>query len=231
MKDRQKKILKAAVKEYQRTGQPVSSAVLAERYQFDFSSATVRAEMLDLDEAGYLEQPHTSAGRIPTDKALRLFVEETNEENLKQSEKEQIWERIAQMHQESVREMAQFLAESSRGLGISGFFGEAKDFHEAGFKWLAEEPEFGGEDFKNIMRSFDLLEADFKRFFGDIEEETEIFIGRENPIKYLRDYSLVITGFEKEGEKGILAILGSKRMNYQKNKFVLEETKKKIKNK
>ncbi len=159
MKDRQKKILKAAVKEYQRTGQPVSSAVLAERYQFDFSSATVRAEMLDLDEAGYLEQPHTSAGRIPTDKALRLFVEETNEENLKQSEKEQIWERIAQMHQESVREMAQFLAESSRGLGISGFFGEAKDFHEAGLKWLAEEPEFGGEDFKNIY--------DFKKVFDE----------------------------------------------------------------
>jgi heat-inducible transcriptional repressor len=204
--------------------------VLAERYEFDFSPATVRAEMLNLDEAGFLEQPHTSAGRVPTDKALRLFVEETDEENLNQSEKEQIWQKIAQLQQETVREMAQFLADSSRSLGISGFFGEEKDFHESGLKWLTEEPEFGGEDFKNIMRSFDSLEEDFNRFFGDIEEETEIFIGRENPIKYLRDYSLVITGFEKEGEKGILAILGSKRMNYQKNKFVVEETRKRVKN-
>ncbi len=230
MKDRQKQILKAAVKEYQRTGQPVSSAMLAERYEFNFSPATVRAEMLNLDEAGFLAQPHTSAGRVPTDKALRLFVEETDEENLKQSDKIQIWQRMAQLHQESVREMAQFLADSTRSLGISGFFGEAKDFHEAGLKWLVEEPEFGGEDLKNIMRSFDSLEEDFNRFFGNIEEETEIFIGHENPIKYLRDYSLVITGFEKEGAKGILAILGSKRMNYLKNKFVVEETRKRVKN-
>ncbi len=74
MQDRQKKILKAVVREYQRTGEPVSSQWLTKRWHFDFSPATVRAEMLALDEAGFLEQPHTSAGRLPTDLGLRLFV-------------------------------------------------------------------------------------------------------------------------------------------------------------
>jgi len=229
MKERQQKILKAVVKEYQKTGQPVASGLLLERYEFDFSPATVRAEMLDLDEQGFLEQPHTSAGRVPTDKALRFFVDEFDEADLRDIEKEQIWQRMEQLHKESIMDMAQFLADCSQSLGIFGLFGRARDFHEAGFGWLAEEPEFENEDLKNIMRCFDSLEGDFNKFFSDIDEETEIFIGRENPIKYLRNYSLVVTGFEKEGGHGVIGILGPKRMNYRKNKFVVEETRKKAK--
>jgi len=226
MKERQKKILNAVVKEYQKTGQPVASAVLLERYEFNLSPATIRAEMLELDERGFLEQPHTSAGRVPTDKALRFFVDEFDEPDLRDIEKEQIWQKMEQLHRESIKDMAQFLADCSQSLGISGIFGRARDFHEAGFGWLAEEPEFENEDLKNIMKSFDSLEEDFDKFFGEIDKEVEIFIGRENPIKYLRDYSLVVAGFEKEGGRGVLGILGPKRMNYKKNKFVVEETRK-----
>ncbi len=241
MQERRKKILKAVVKEYQRTGQPVASLDLAQRWHFDFSPATVRAEMLVLDKEGFLAQPHTSAGRLPTDKAFRFFIEELGEEELNQSEREQVLERLRELHNESMSEMAQFLADCSKGLGLSGTFGrlsdwhghpspKATDWHSAGLGWLAEEPEFADSDLKNIMKCFDSLEDDFNKFFGDLDEETEIFIGRENPIKYLRNYSLVVTGFAKEGGRGVLGILGPKRMNYQKNKFVLEETRKKLRN-
>lgn len=228
MLERRKKILKAVVKEYQRTGQPVASLDLAKRWDFGFSSATVRAEMLALDKAGLLEQPHTSAGRVPTDKAFRLFIEEVGEEELNQGERERVLSQLRQLHDESLKEMAQFLANCSRGLGFSGLFGQMSDWHGVGLKWLAEEPEYEDSDLKNMMKCFDSLEEDFNKFFGDMEEETEIFIGHENPIKYLRNYSLVVTSFEREGGRGVLGVLGPKRMNYQKNKFVLEEAKKKI---
>lgn len=229
MQERQKKILKSIIREYQRTGLPVASQALIDRYRFGFSPATVRSEMLLLDEQGFLEQPHTSAGRIPTDKAYRLFLEETESNEPSKNEQEQVWEMMDKFHQESVREMAQFLADCTRNLGISGFFGDLADFHGAGLKWLAEEPEFERDDLKNIMRYFDSLEEDFNHFFKNIDEEVEVFIGQENPIKYLRNYSLVVTGFEKNDNRGVLGILGPKRMNYHKNKFVLKEAKKKLK--
>lgn len=229
MKERQRTILNAVVREYQRTGQPVPSAVLIERYDFNFSPATVRAEMLNLDEAGFLEQPHISAGRVPTDKALRFFVEEFDETDLRQSEKEQIWQRMEDFHRESIREMAQFLAEATRNLGISAHFGRVNDFHEAGLKWLTEEPEFEEDDYKCILNSVDSLEEDFNKFFREIDEDVKVFIGRENPIKDLRNCSLMIAGFDSGNGRGLLGILGPKRMNYQKNRFVLEEAKKRLK--
>lgn len=228
MQERRKKILKAVVKEYQRTGQPVASLDLAKRWHFDFSPATARAEMLVLDKEGFLEQPHTSAGRVPTDKAFRFFIEEFGEDELNENERERVLAQMCKFHDDSMKEMAQFLANCSRGLGFSGMFGHLSDWHGAGLKWLAEEPEFEDNDLKNIMKCFDSLEEDFNKFFGDIDEETAIFIGQENPIKYLRNYSLVVTGFANEGGRGVLGILGPKRMNYQKNKFVVEETRKRV---
>ena len=228
MKERQNKILKAVIREYQRTGQPVASEVLVKKCRFDLSSATMRLEMLALDRDGFLEQPHISAGRVPTDKAFRLFLEEEEEEYLTEKEQEKMSKKLENLHLQSLRAAAQFLADFSKNLGISGFFEPTADFHEAGLRWLAEEPEFEGEDLKNIMKSFDSLEDDFNKFFSDLDEEVEVFIGQENPIKYLRNYSLVITGFEKEDGRGVLGILGPKRMDYQRNKFILKEARKKV---
>jgi len=232
MQDRQKKILKAVVREYRRSGQPVASQLLSERYDFDFSPATVRAEMLWLDEEGYLEQPYTSAGRVPTDKAWRFLVGEYLDEELMPSEKAAVKQKMSGWQDESTKETAQFLADCSRGLGLSGLFGRdnrATDFHSIGLRWLLDEPEFSEDELKNILKSFDTLEEEFSRFFCDINEEVEVFIGRENPIKQLRHCSLMVTGFTKDDEKGVLGILGPKRMNYQRNKFVIEEARKKIK--
>ena len=231
MKERQKKILKAAVKEYQRIGQPVSSQLLTARFRLDFSPATVRAEMLSLDEDGFLEQPHTSAGRVPTDKAWRFFLEQSDGDNISESEKKQILGRMAKLHQESIKEVAQFLADCSKNLGISGIFGQMADFHEAGFKWLLEDSIALDKPLKGILKEFDSIEEDFDKFFGYLDEPVKIFIGQENPIKYLCDFSLIIGAFEDQARTGLLGILGPKRMNYQKNRFVVEETRKRLKNK
>src|SRR5690349_3367970 len=72
---RSRRILYAAVTEYITTGEPVGSRKLARRYGLDVSPATIRNELADLEEHGYLMQPHTSAGRVPTDKGFRAFVD------------------------------------------------------------------------------------------------------------------------------------------------------------
>lgn len=78
---RRKEILRILVKEYVTTAVPVGSGTLAQKYLGKVSSATVRNDLAYLDEHGYLTQPHTSAGRIPSDKGYRYFVEQLMEEN------------------------------------------------------------------------------------------------------------------------------------------------------
>lgn len=76
MEERQEKILAAVVEEYTATAVAVGSKILSDKYFQDLSSATIRNDMAELEKVGFLYQPHTSAGRIPTDKGYRYFVEE-----------------------------------------------------------------------------------------------------------------------------------------------------------
>ena len=74
--DRKKKVLQAIVEEYINTAEPVSSNALTNNEELQYSSATIRNEMADLEKAGYLEKTHTSSGRIPSEKGYRYYVDE-----------------------------------------------------------------------------------------------------------------------------------------------------------
>ena len=78
--ERKKKILKAIIRTYMETGEPVGSRTISKYADLNVSSATIRNEMSDLTEMGYIIQPHTSAGRIPSDKGYRLYVDELMKE-------------------------------------------------------------------------------------------------------------------------------------------------------
>src|ERR671912_1755133 len=75
LSDRSRRLLATLVQEYIQTGEPVSSQVLARKSGLGVSSATVRNVLAQLEEAGYVHQPHTSAGRVPTDRGYRFFVD------------------------------------------------------------------------------------------------------------------------------------------------------------
>lgn len=93
--ERKRLILKALINDYISTAEPVGSRTIAKRYDLGISSATIRNEMADLEDMGYLEQPHTSAGRIPSDKGYRTYVDHLmNNESLKSEEVEVIRERL-----------------------------------------------------------------------------------------------------------------------------------------
>lgn len=94
LNERQKKILKAIIKTYLETGEPVGSRTISKYADLNVSSATIRNEMSDLTDMGYILQPHTSAGRIPSDKGYRLYVDELMNE--KEEEIAQIKELMIQ---------------------------------------------------------------------------------------------------------------------------------------
>ncbi len=109
LSERQKQILKAVISDYVLTAEPVGSKNLIKRYDLSISSATVRNEMMALEELGYLEKPHTSAGRIPSDKGYRAYVDELlTLSPLPEATQQQIEERFA----DKVQEVAQLIKSS-----------------------------------------------------------------------------------------------------------------------
>ena len=79
--ERKKRILQAIIDEYINTAEPVSSNIIAKNYGLDFSSATIRNEMAELEKVGYLDKPHTSSGRVPSAKGYRFYVDELLKED------------------------------------------------------------------------------------------------------------------------------------------------------
>ena len=80
--ERKKKILATVVENYIESAEPVASKTIAEKYEREFSSATIRNEMKQLEEIGFLEQPHISAGRIPSTKGYRYYVDNLMKDNI-----------------------------------------------------------------------------------------------------------------------------------------------------
>src|SRR5437762_14189612 len=74
-KDRKRRLLQSVIYQFMRTGKPVGSQVIVDKYNFGLSSATVRHMLLELEKEGFLSQPHTSAGRVPSDKGYRFYVD------------------------------------------------------------------------------------------------------------------------------------------------------------
>lgn len=113
---RAKQILYAVVTEFVATGEPVGSKTIAHKWGVDLSSATIRSVLMDLEAKGYLSQPHASAGRIPTDRAFRLFVDALMKvESVSASQQEQIETRIRNIRpgENVLRETGRLLSELS----------------------------------------------------------------------------------------------------------------------
>lgn len=111
LSERKKRILKAIIGDYIRTAEPVGSKALTEGHALPFSSATIRNEMSELEEMGYLEKPHTSAGRIPSPQGYRLYVDELMERPSDSDEDDLPLQKIMQTR---VREFDRLIQEAGR---------------------------------------------------------------------------------------------------------------------
>jgi transcriptional regulator of heat shock response len=221
LSDRQKEILASVVREYSNSGKPVSSKELIENYSFAYSPATIRAEMNTLEDEGLLEKPHTSAGRIPTAQGYRYYVNEIMQKgSLADGEKRKIKVRVDNIRggDDFSKEIAIILANFSESLALVGRINEKHLF----FSGL--EDLFGRIDhdmFSHIAHFLEEVERDFDFFFEGSHDSPSVFIGQDHPFLQGAKCGLVLTRYNKDGEEGILALLGPDRMNYERNLCLL----------
>jgi len=234
--ERQGKILASVVYEYTKRGETVSSLLIAKKHYPEVSSATIRNEMLELEKMGFLIKPHFSAGRIPSDKGFRYFVDNLLEfKELSKKEQKKLELEMIKLEAQNVRlsrSVAKLLSLASQCLALSGIV-ERKEFYDFGMHTLINDKNFNKlDEISRISAALDLLDVKIEKITRKIksEEEVKIFIGKENPIEEIRQCSMIVSPYLLEsGEKGVLAIIGPKRMKYGRNRTLIDFVKKMIK--
>lgn len=231
MNERQSKILVAIIEEYTKTGLPVGSSVLAEKYGFAVSSATLRNDMAALEDAGLLYQPHTSAGRIPTDAGYRYFVEEIMpDRKLSKKEQQALRKELLQLKAQNTRltrTTARLLSTLSGYVAVS-VLPNKDEFSEFGLRTLLENVDRDNlDDVCALAESLDYIDERCEELMNIIADgETKILIGEDNPLTKTKNYSMIVSQFNRDGEKGIVALIGPKNMQYDRNKSLIDYVKK-----
>lgn len=222
--ERQKSILGAVVREYVATAGPVASSELVRKCRLPYSPATVRTELLALDEAGYLAQPHTSAGRMPTDKGYRFFITYLAAGDGIGSREESALKELGELDDPSefAKQTSRLLAHFSRSLVLAGF-PDAALCYKFGIREVMREPEFSDlalmHEFGALM---DIVEDELMRLDPEEFAEPRVFIGRENPIREARRYGMIVSSFSTPFEReSVVALIGPKRMDYEHNLALL----------
>lgn len=228
---RQEGILFSIIEEYAELAAPVGSVTLAKLFQV--SSATIRAEMARLEEAGYIAQPHTSAGRVPTDAGYRYYVNTLSEqpENLehlapvehKPSTDEHPYERSNRVLEVRINSQARAdfairgavdsLVDLTGNLGLATI---GDQLYISGISRLFTQPEFlDNQRVQSVAKLLDNLEPWLREAAPG--QPLNIFIGQENPIGKTSQVSLIISRFRSPySDRSYIGVLGPTRQNYAK---------------
>jgi len=213
--ERQFKILVAIIEQYAETPVPVGSVMLAKL--FNVSSATIRSEMAKLEEGGYLEQPHTSAGRIPTDKGYRLYVNNLDENSFKPSINRNarvidVRVRNAGEPRQTIRSAVKSLVELTDNVGLATL---GNSLYVYGLANLFDQPELAQmESAREVATLIDNLEPWLLE--ASPNQPLSVYIGHENPVGKGSDCSLVISRFRSPySNKSYIGILGPTRQDYK----------------
>lgn len=222
---RQAKILAAIVKENCESGQPVASADIVEKYSFGVSSPTIRNEMQVLEKNGYIHQPHTSSGRLPTDKGFRYFVNQLMDRvKLTLKEQDRLKTELMKLQManaEVSRRLAKLLSEHSQQASFALF---PEEVSTSGFSNLLSNPALPAEDAKEIAQFFDHLDEYADKMITDYSgKKAEAMIGKEIQLSKKSDYSMIVSGLQlPDGKKGVIGLIGPKSMKYEKNLSLME---------
>jgi len=216
MTDRQQQILRSIVEQYAEVASPVGSSLLARA--FGVSSATIRAEMAELERLGYITQPHTSAGRMPTDKGYRFYVNslaDESENNLPSARGERaLTARLqdAGMPERTIRNAVDTLVELTHNLGLATI---GNQLYMSGLGNLFGQPEFmQSGQVQQVAQLLDNLEPWLREAAPN--EPLNVYIGRENPIGRTAGCTLIISRFHSPySDRSYIGVLGPTRQNYR----------------
>lgn len=231
MKERSSVILQAIVRSFIDTANPVGSRYLQEQFGFPFSPATIRSEMGNLEEAGMIASPHTSAGRVPTEKGFRFFVAHCHDDvakvrpNVERQFTQQVEEYLRKKrHDEKVYDAVSVLTSMTPNVAF-GTVPSTERMFFLGFSNVLRQPEFSSQpDIASGV--FRVLEHNFQTVLESLDIadgiEPQIFIGSENVITEIQSCSLIVSKFSAGKRPGFLGILGPIRMDYARNIVAIE---------
>lgn len=217
--ERQLQILRAIVEEYIETAEPVASETLDKKYNLGISPATIRNEMVRLTQAGFLKQPHTSAGRTPTPKALRLYISKLMKlEELSVTEevsvKQNIWEYRSQM-EKLLKEATRALAKYTQTMSLAAT--DEGDIYASGLGNILDMPEFYDIDMtKHLLDTLDQSNYWWDLFSSFVEREDPltVLLAEELGGVLLNQCGGVFVRFSSPSHQGAIGIVGPTRLNY-----------------
>lgn len=219
---RQTSLLKTIVDEYIETASPVGSEGLDKKYNLGVSPATIRNEMSSLTKMGYLKQPHTSAGRIPTPTAMKFYIDQLMEEKQMSlvdevKAKEEVWDSRDDID-ELMDEATRAIASRTKSIAVAALKEKDKKdrFWHAGHSYIFQNPEFSDlitcQNLFSIFEEFDKLD---RLFFGfESASPLEVLFGEELGMPELASAGIISTHFNIRGKSGALGVVGPARANY-----------------
>lgn len=219
MTPRQQQILSAIVEQYAEVASPVGSSLMAKA--FGVSSATIRAEMAGLERGGYIMQPHTSSGRVPTDKGYRFYVNQLAETSQKSTAiqpgrggERALSARVqdAGLPERKIRNAVDTLVELTHNLGLATI---GNQLYMSGLSNLFGQPEFvHAAQVRQVAELLDNLEPWLREAAPN--EPLSVYIGRENPIGRSAGCSLIICRFSSPfSDRSYIGTLGPTRQSYR----------------
>jgi heat-inducible transcriptional repressor len=217
---RQTQILKTIIDEYIATADAVGSEALDKKYNLGVSPATIRSEMVTLTKAGYLKQPHASAGRIPTPTAMKFYINQLMEEKQMSlvdevKAKEEVWDSRDDID-ELMDEATHALATRTKSLAVAALKDKKNRFWQAGQSYIFNNPEFAEmAACQNLFSIFDEFDKLDRLFFGfPSVSPLEVLFGEELGMPELMPTGIIATHFTIKGKPGAIGVIGPARANY-----------------
>ncbi|MBI5254199.1 hypothetical protein HY932_00210 [Candidatus Falkowbacteria bacterium] len=228
--ERQKKLLKKIIEAFVKSAEPLSSGFLVDKIEEKISPATVRNELVALENEGFIFQPHTSAGRVPTEKAYQFYIENYLDKERELGKKElAALEEIKKQEVDDkikVKNFAKAIANFAKQ-GVMVTFTECDNYY-TGLANIFSQPEFFDKELVvNLSSVIEHLDKRLQDLGKKNFDEPEILIGHENPLGC--DCTLIVFKYQLGKFKGIIGLLGPTRMDYQKNYALVKESVKLLK--
>lgn len=211
MTTRQAEILKQIVELYAQRAEPVGSQALSRL--LNYSPATIRSEMATLEKGGYIFHPHTSAGRVPTDKGYRTYVNSLGQLNAEDRVSQVLAKRVTHAGEadQAIKAAAEALAQATHNVGLATL---ADHLYLTGFSRLFGQPEFlSSRQAFEAARLMDSLEEWLAE--AAPREPVSVWIGSENPVGKASGCSLIVARFQSPySDHSYVGILGPTRQTY-----------------
>jgi len=232
---RKGQILAAIIQQFTETAEPVGSKTVLIRYQLSVSPATIRNDMSFLENEGLIYQPHTSAGRVPTNKGYRLYIDQLVDYDkaakLAKEHLKNVRKAVARKQAEyKVHEAVSLLSQAIPHVSFASLPDNERTFY-LGLSNMLKQPEFLEQPLQ-ASQVIEVLEekTHFLKILDqlNIDEAPQIFIGKENILPQIESCSLIVCRYHHGEYKGYLGLLGPTRMAYGFNIALLKEVQKLI---